>query len=314
MRVTRVALAVALLLGACTADRPPPPPERGGGLVAQVASYEPVAGGGNRLIVGLLTEDNLFVSGGEASFALAFLGEEGGAPQPSGKTAATYLPIVEPGAAPPPPRPTIGPASQVGRGVYAAYDVSFDRAGPWQVEVSVEVGGSTRKATAAFQVLPESLVPGVGEKAPRTENLTLDTPDAPPGAIDSRAATGQAVPDPELHRTTIAELIRRGRPFLAVFATPVYCVSRFCGPITDMVDGLREEWGDRVAFVHVEIWRDFQGQVVNQAAAEWLQTPDGGLTEPWIFLVGADGRVIARWDNVATPQEVEPFLDDLPAD
>jgi hypothetical protein len=36
------------------------------------------------------------------------------------------------------------------------------------------------------------------------------------------------------------------------------------------------------------------------------------LLEPWVFLVGADGRVAARWDNVATRQEIEPLLEDLP--
>jgi hypothetical protein len=189
--------------------------------------------------------------------------------------------------------------------------VAFDRAGPWQVEVEVVLQGRPRSATAAFQVLAEPVVPGVGEKAPRTENLTVDSKDAPLQAVDSRAATEGAIPDPELHATTIAEAIRTGRPVLAVFATPVYCVSRFCGPVVDMVAGLAETWSARAEFVHVEIWRDFQGRVVNRAAAEWLQTPDGGLTEPWIFLIDDRGTIVQRWDNVATPGEIEPFLQDL---
>jgi hypothetical protein len=34
--------------------------------------------------------------------------------------------------------------------------------------------------------------------------------------------------------------------------------------------------------------------------------------EPWVFLIGADGRIAARWDNVATREEIEPLLRDLP--
>ena len=34
--------------------------------------------------------------------------------------------------------------------------------------------------------------------------------------------------------------------------------------------------------------------------------------EPWVFLIGADGRIAARWDNVATRGEIEPLLRDLP--
>ncbi|MGH2740836.1 MAG: hypothetical protein ACRDH6_10205 [Actinomycetota bacterium] len=37
----------------------------------------------------------------------------------------------------------------------------------------------------------------------------------------------------------------------------------------------------------------------------------GGLLEPWTFLVGEDGRIDARCDNVASRAEIEPFLRDL---
>jgi hypothetical protein len=88
-------------------------------------------------------------------------------------------------------------------------------------------------------------------------------------------------------------------------------VSRFCGPVTDMVAELAAEYGDRADFIHVEIWADFQEGAVNEAAADWLLR-EGDLEEPWVFLIGADGRVVARWDNVATRSEIEPYLEDLP--
>jgi hypothetical protein len=96
-----------------------------------------------------------------------------------------------------------------------------------------------------------------------------------------------------------------------VFATPVYCTSRFCGPITDMVAELAHDYADRASFVHIEIWHDFQKKDVNKSAAEWIYR-DGDLTEPWVFVVGADGRIAARFDNVATRGEVEPLLESLP--
>ncbi|MGH2693142.1 MAG: hypothetical protein ACRDHM_11705, partial [Actinomycetota bacterium] len=78
-----------------------------------------------------------------------------------------------------------------------------------------------------------------------------------------------------------------------------------------MVQELAAEFDDRAEFIHIEVWRDFQGKVVNKAAADWILREDT-LQEPWVFLVDADGRVAARWDNVATGQEIEPFLRDLP--
>jgi hypothetical protein len=301
-----VALVVVSVVGAaCTDEGPPPTPPRG--LVASVASYDLAAGVDTRFIVGLLTEQNLFVSGGSVDLRFSFLGEtqaEGEA-QFYRDARADFLPLpLE--EADPPARVTVGPASQ-GRGVYAVESIEFDRPGFWEVEVTAELASGTAEATAAFQVHPEALVPAVGEKAPRTENLTVKS-DAPPAAVDSRAATGGEIPDPELHRATIADGLSEGRPVLAVFSTPVYCFSQFCGPVTDMVSELQADYGDVAEFVHVEVWHDFQEKEVNEAAADWLLTPDGDLTEPWVFLIGEDGRILARWDNVATRQEIEPWL------
>jgi hypothetical protein len=243
-----------------------------------------------------------------------FLGEDRaeGRPELRGEAMASFLPIPGEEEEPVPSTPK-AVAGDSARGVYRVEEMTFDRPGLWEVEVSAALGDDgPASGRGAFQVLPEPLVPVPGQPALRTENLTVDSSGVPEPAIDSRAATEGRIPDPELHATTIAEAIRSGRPVLAVFATPVYCVSRFCGPITDMVAGLAADYSDRAEFVHVEIWKDFQGQVVNRAAAEWLLR-EGDLQEPWVFLIGSDGRIVARWDNVATRQEIEPFLQDLPA-
>jgi hypothetical protein len=299
------AVVVGLVAAACTEEGPRSTPPRG--LVASVASYDLAAGVDTRFIVGLLTEQNLFVSGGAVDLRFTFLGETQaeGEPQFYRDARAEFLPLpLE--TAEPPAEVTVGPASQ-GRGVYAVESIEFDRPGFWEVEVTASLPSGRATATAAFQVHPQPLVPAVRDRAPRTENLTVKS-DAPPAAVDSRAQTEGEIPDPELHRTTIADAMARGRPVLAVFSTPVYCRSQFCGPVTDMVSELQRDYGDVAEFVHVEVWHDFQEGEVNEAAADWLLTPGNDLTEPWVFLIGEDGRILARWDNVATRQEIEPWL------
>jgi hypothetical protein len=274
--------------------------------VAQVASYELIAGEENRFLLGLLTQDNLFVTAGRVELAFSFLDEQGD-PEPVMDAVGEFLPI--PGEEPAHEHTEAHPPSE-GRGVYVARGVVFDRPGFWQVEATAHFGGGdVQTGTAAFEVLEEAQVPGVGERAPRTENLTVDS-DAPEEAIDSRAGTEGEIPDPELHETTIAEAIEAGRPALVVFATPVFCLSQFCGPVTDMVAELASDYADRAAFIHVEIWRDHQKGTINDAATEWLFRNDN-LTEPWVFLIGRDGRIAARWDNVATREEIEPLLRQL---
>ncbi len=84
------------------------------------------------------------------------------------------------------------------------------------------------------------------------------------------------------------------------------------GPVTDLVRSLAARYGDRAAFIHVEVWRDFQGQELNEAATDWLLR-DGELHEPWAFLIGPDGRIAARWDDLFTEHELEAALEALPA-
>lgn len=300
--------AATLALVACA--REGEPGGRPGRLEVFPASFEVVAGEPGRLLAGVTTPDNRFVSGGSARFAFSFLGEErAGAPEPAGEVTAEFLPIPGEEDRPVPDVPVTEPG-ETARGVYSA-EVAFDRPGFYELEVSLELAGRPSRGTGAFEVIPEPLVPRPGDRALRTENHVLGEPGVTEAAIDSRAATG-GIPDPELHDTTIAEAIRSGRPALVVFATPVYCVSRFCGPVTDLVAELATEYGDRAEFIHIEIWADFQDGAVNEAAADWLLR-EGDLMEPWVFLIGADGRIAARWDNVATRAEIEPLLRDLPA-
>jgi hypothetical protein len=279
------------------------------------ASFDLSAGRPSRFLAGLGTGRNLFISGGEVRMRFFFLGEDRdeGEPELVTAAAASFLPLPGEEDEPVPPTPTAAAGTDA-RGVYRVEEMTFDRPGFWEVEVTAELADERVLAgRGAFEVLPEPLIPAPGESAPRTENLTVDSKGVPQEAIDSRAATEGRVPDPELHETTIADEIRAGRPVLAVFSTPVYCVSKFCGPVTDMVAELAREYGDRAAFIHVEVWKDFQGLVANEAAADWLLLDDGSLQEPFVFLIGADGRIVARWDNVATRQEIEPLLQDLPA-
>jgi hypothetical protein len=278
------------------------------GIVAQVASYELVAEREQRFIVGLLGADRAkLVSFGTVELAFRYLGTRERRlepPRPGPGVAATFRPIPGQRVDPVAPGPRLVDASE-GVGVYGADRVRFDAAGFWDVAVTARLDGRPVRATSAFEVLGEPRVPFPGDPAPRTAN-PLPGPGVAPAAVDSRARGGEPLPDPELHSTTIADAIAAGRPALVVISTPVYCQSRFCGPITDSVQALARRYRDRMAFVHIEVWEDFEAKKVSPAAAEWIaRDPAAGAQEPWTFLVGADGRVVDRWDNVATDAELE---------
>lgn len=287
-------------------------------IAVAVASYDvAVSQAERRFLVGLQAPDRRLVTHGTVQLEFTYLGDrskqvENARPSLSGT--AQYLPI--------PGSPDTGQgdtprlsAPSEARGVYGS-QVAFDQAGFWTVAVTAAVaGGEPLQGSASFEVLADTQVPDVGEDAPRTQNLTVDSiakEGARPAAVDSRAESGGQVPDPELHDATIAGAIAARRPVVALFATPVFCVSQFCGPITDMVAEVAAERGEQAEFIHVEIWNDHAKQAVNRAAAEWLLRNDN-LQEPWLFVIGADGKITHRFDNVTTRQELEAALDEVAA-
>jgi hypothetical protein len=321
-----LAALVVLASASCAAPVASPLPTSsitGNAIVAEVASYQLVANQPGRLLVALLTADNRWVSFGSVAVSFAFLGDAVGSPSPGvvaatrasgavmGDSIARFLAI--PGSPEGIGRgPTLTyPAD--GRGVYAVESITFPRAGYWGVVAHGKLAdASPFNADAAFAVLAEPSVLTVGALAPHTDNPVIGDPGVAPVSIDSRAAGGAPIPDAALHATSIADALDAGHPALVVFSTPVYCVSRFCGPVTDLVAELAATYGDRADFIHVEIYQDFEAGKVNQAAIDWLTPASGDIREPWTFLIGADGRIAASWDTVVTRGEIEPLLQALP--
>jgi len=311
-------LALALVAAACGGGDPDPssPPSITGALdpaslVVQVASTDLYVDEPQRVTVGVFANDPesgpLLVTSGEIEIEIAPFAD--GAGTPVSRT-ARYLPAPGTGAAETGPTLT-DPATA--RGVYEAGDVRFDAPGVWEATVSVTVDGEGPFTLAAtpFQVDRQPSYPAPGDPALHTENLTIHDDDVPPAAIDSRADDDTPVPDPELHDTTIAQAIRQGRPALVLFATPTFCESLFCGPVTDALDELAGRYEDRAAFIHVEVWRE-NPTVLNEAAADWLYRDDN-LTEPWLYLIGADGVIVDRWAPLFDVDEVAALLEQLPA-
>jgi hypothetical protein len=277
-----------------------------------VASYDLAVGPPARFMFGMFNEAKGPIGYGTAAFSFFFLGTNSASEtrQPGPTATATYLPL--PGSPAPPAdasKPVYLPTDQ--RGVYAA-NVAFDKPGFWGVAAVVDLGGPQEVKTA-FKVLPKHAVPAPGDAAPATQNLTVNSPGAAPESIDSRASANTPVPDAELHQTTVAQALAEKRPVVLVVSTPTYCVSLFCGPVTDMVADLAKTYATKARFIHIEVWKDYKAQQLNDAAKEWIARDPNTINEPWVFVIGADGKVSARFDNIVTKGDLEPLLQQLPA-
>lgn len=174
-------------------------------------------------------------------------------------------------------------------GYYATVD--FPYAGFWGVSVDVTLEDGTKgQSNIAFQVAEKFRFPAPGDTAVKSDNLTRhDVSDI--REIDS------GDPPNDMHDVKIKDAIEDGRPVVIVFATPAFCTSRFCGPVTEEVESLYEDYKDRVDFVHIEVWRDFEARTLNPTLREWLEQPDGSFTEPFVYVVDKNGVIYDRWEG-----------------
>jgi len=287
-------------------------------LAAQVASSDLYVGAPQDFEVGIFASDGQgvkLVSFGSVDLTFSYLGADGSASAqagtPAGTFPATYVPAPGTGVGQDTGVPSLTAPAEA-RGVYVNQDVTFAEPGVYETQVAADIDGlGAQSLTATFQVLAEPALPAPGGQALKTKNHVIGDKGIKPVSIDSQAQDGAPIPDPELHRTTIAQAIAQGRPALVLFATPVYCQSLFCGPTLDAVQTLAADHAGQAEFIHVEIWKDYPKSVVNEAAADWLLR-NGDLTEPWLYLIGGDGTILDRWGPLFDPDEVAAALDALP--
>ncbi|MBI2919364.1 MAG: hypothetical protein HYY01_15435 [Chloroflexi bacterium] len=191
------------------------------------------------------------------------------------------------------------------KGVYVTNELTFDRPGQWRVDLSVTESGQyvSKQASLAFAVRQSSQTLKVGEKVPASRNPTARD------AKDLAEITTHVPPVPGLYQLTVAEAIQRGKPFVVAFATPGFCQSRMCGPVTDVVADVYQQYQGRLDFIHIEpydlgVLRN-EGRLELSAVTEEWRLP----SEPWVFVVDATGRVAARFEGLVTVQELAAAID-----
>ena len=107
-----------------------------------------------------------------------------------------------------------------------------------------------------------------------------------------------AEPPCSMHDVSLDTALDAGRPVVLTVATPEFCQTVICGPVVGVVDQLRtESRRDDIAWIHVEVYED-----AGNTPVELMQTLSLP-TEPWTFFVGANGKVVDRFEG-PTPLEL----------
>ena len=95
-----------------------------------------------------------------------------------------------------------------------------------------------------------------------------------------------------MHSVSFNNLLGK-RPVALLFSTPELCTSKVCGPVTDIAVQLQHEFGNRIAFIHQEIYIDNQPTkgLRPQLKAFHIET------EPWLFTIDRRGVIAARLEG-----------------
>jgi hypothetical protein len=167
-------------------------------------------------------------------------------------------------------------------------EVPFDQKGAWAVLVVTKSGNTFVAAPSQIQVNTKKAdtIPDVGERPPKVATDTLESVKGDEDLLDTR------VPPSDMHTQSFDQVLGK-KPVALLFSTPQLCQSRVCGPVTDVALQLKAKYGDRMEFIHQEVYVDNDP---NAGLREPLQA-FRLRTEPWLFVVGADGKITARLEG-----------------
>jgi hypothetical protein len=125
-------------------------------------------------------------------------------------------------------------------------------------------------------------VPQVGQKAP-----LIHTPTPEDVGGDLSRITTRIPPDTQ-NKVDYADVLGK-EPIVLLFATPQFCQSRVCGPVVDVAEQVKQLYGDKAAFIHMEIYNDNDPSKHVRPQVRAFHLP----SEPWLFAIGRDGRIEA---------------------
>jgi len=191
-------------------------------------------------------------------------------------------------------------------GVSRIYVARFRIAKPGSYTLVAEPEGATIQGLATLKVAQHPQAPAVGERAVPSRTPTLASTHG-----DVAVLTTASPPDLSLLRYSVADSVAAHVPFVVVFATPKFCTSRTCGPAVDVVQAVQRRFaGSGIRFIHVEIYKDNNpAQGYNRWVREW-RLP----SEPWVFLVGRDGRIAQRFEGSVSVAELSAAVRRLARD
>jgi hypothetical protein len=204
---------------------------------------------------------------------------------PNSPAQGPYLAPADPLGVPPADRSAQNTGPGGIQAIYAA-QVPLPRPGTELVLALTRTASGLTGAQGEIAIAARSPIPDVGQAAPNVATDTLASVKGRRSLLTTRQ------PPESMASPSLPQVLGR-HPVALLFSTPQLCISRVCGPVTDIAVYLQHRFGSRITFIHQEIY-------VNNQPSKGLrpQLKAYGLqTEPWLFTIDRHGRIAARLEG-----------------
>jgi hypothetical protein len=195
-------------------------------------------------------------------------------------------------------------------GVYVLH-ATFPTTGAWTADFTTSAPGSSEATIPfGFDVKARTDVLAPGDPAPSVVTPTI----ASVGGDVAKVST-DTNPVARFYETSEADALAAKKPFVLIFATPKFCKSSVCGPTLEKLKPVAAAHPE-MTFINVEpyLLKDDQGQLqpVLDAGGN-LQAVPATLafklsSEPFVFVVGGDGKISSSFELVFSPEEIDAAI------
>ena len=159
-------------------------------------------------------------------------------------------------------------------------------------------GGATLSGHAYVTVQQKGPEAPVGAPAPPVHQAVLGDPGVSIAMIDS------GVPPDDWHTMTVAQGVAEHRPMVLYFGDPAYCPTKTCGPTRQILQQLCTQYCSRMVFEHIETYYP-AGPPGPTAHVNPAFDAFGLQTDPWVYMVNANGIVSDRFEGPVTLAELQ---------
>lgn len=180
-------------------------------------------------------------------------------------------------------------------------NVDFTSNGEWRIAALIEQGDETVATLLPSATVGEfKRVPKVGQRPPK-----IHTPTPADVSGDLSKITTRVPPDTQ-NRVDFADALGK-EPVFLLFATPQFCQSRVCGPVVDVAEQVKQQFGDKAAFIHMEIYKDNDPSKGVRPQVRAFHLP----SEPWLFAINGQGVIQAEVEGAFGVERLTRLVEEV---